>query len=160
MKGKRRKEIAPFNVARRLAGANRAVNPLTLLDFPHGPIYLGAPMPTIRDVVQALSKRAGVDAVLVLGRDGLPIDSVCGNGIDPDGVSALVPSVVEAVNQLGRAGQRGDLSMGVMECRGGFIIVSNLAAEALLAIFVRPDTNIGLLLFELRRYQSAIAGLL
>jgi len=138
----------------------RAVNPLTLLDFPHRPIYLGAPMPTIRDVVRALSKRAGVDAVLVLGRDGLPIDSVCHNGIDSDGVSALVPSVVEAVNQLGQAGQRGEMSLGVMECRGGFIIVSNVAAEALLAIFVRPDTNIGALLYELRRYQSAIAGLL
>src|SRR5947199_169266 len=31
-------------------------------------------MATIREVVEALSRRTGVDAVVVVGRDGLPID--------------------------------------------------------------------------------------
>src|SRR6266702_6755687 len=43
---------------------------------------LAAPMATIRDVVEALSRSNGVDAVVVVGRDGLPIDSRVANGVD------------------------------------------------------------------------------
>jgi uncharacterized protein len=117
-------------------------------------------MPTIRDVVQALSKRRGVDSVLVLGRDGLPIDSVCRDGVDADSVAALVPSVVGWCDKLGAAGHRGEIKASVVECEHGFIIVTVIAPEALLAMFVKPETNVGSVLYELRRYQSAIARLL
>ena len=49
-------------------------------------------MPGIRDVVQALQRRPGVEAVVVVGRDGLPIDS-SGQGVDADSVAALLPGV-------------------------------------------------------------------
>src|SRR5207247_1624489 len=39
-------------------------------------------MATIRDVVEALSRRAGVDAVVVVGRDGLPIASRTNDGVE------------------------------------------------------------------------------
>src|SRR5256885_4133707 len=52
-------------------------------------------MATIRDVVDALSRRAGVDAVVVVGRDGLPIDSRTGNGVDAENVAAHVPAVID-----------------------------------------------------------------
>src|SRR5690242_4869882 len=51
------------------------------------PIPSLAAVPTIREVVQALSRRSGVDAVLVVGRDGLPIDSHVANGVDGDSVA-------------------------------------------------------------------------
>src|SRR5260221_104039 len=44
-------------------------------------------MATIRDVVEALSRSNGVDAVVVVGRDGLPIDSRVANGVDADSVA-------------------------------------------------------------------------
>src|SRR5436309_8845647 len=53
---------------------------------------LAARMATIRDVVEALSRSNGVDAVLVVGRDGLPIDSRVANGVDAESVAALLPS--------------------------------------------------------------------
>src|SRR5689334_7061783 len=62
-----------------------------------------AAVPTIREVVQALSRRSGVDAVLVVGRDGLPIDSHVANGVDGDSVAALLPSVISGMTQLGQA---------------------------------------------------------
>lgn len=117
-------------------------------------------MPTIRDVVQALSKRRGVDSVLVMGRDGLPIDSVCRDGVDTDAVAALVPALVNWCNKVGTAGSRGTMQTSVMEYEGGFTIISVITTDAILALFVQPHTNVGSLLFELRRYQAAIAGLL
>jgi uncharacterized protein len=117
-------------------------------------------MATIRDVVEALSRRNGVDAVVVVGRDGLPIDSRAADGVDPESVAAVLPSVITGMTQLGQAGGRGEFGTGVLEFGGGLAVVSVLNADALLVVLVRPATNVGALLFDLRRHRSAIAGLL
>src|SRR5207249_3862231 len=72
-------------------------------------------MATIREVVEALSRRTGVDAVVVVGRDGLPIDSRTANGVDAESVAALLPSVINGMAQLGQAGGRGDFGAGVLD---------------------------------------------
>jgi predicted regulator of Ras-like GTPase activity (Roadblock/LC7/MglB family) len=117
-------------------------------------------MATIRDVVQALGQHEGVETVVVLGRDGLTIDSFSPNGLDSDGVAALVPSFVDACAKLGEVGIRGEFNAGVMEYGAGFVVVSVVTADALIAIVVRSGTNVGGLLYELRRYRTAIAELL
>src|SRR6266704_4864356 len=117
-------------------------------------------MATIRDVVEALSRRAGVDAVLVVGRDGLPIDSRAANGVDAENVAAILPSVINGMAQLGQAGGRGEFGTGVLEFGSGLAVVSLLSRDALLVMLVRPATNVGALLYDLRRHRSAIAGLL
>ena len=117
-------------------------------------------MPTIRDVVDALSRREGVDAVVVVGRDGLAIDSRTRNGVDAENVAAMLPSAINSMAQLGQAGGRGDFGTGVLEFGGGLALIAVLNADALLVVLVRPSTNVGDLLFDLRRHRSAIAGLL
>src|SRR5438132_3691062 len=72
-------------------------------------------MATIRDVVEAFSRRAGVDAVVVVGRDGLPIDSRTTNGVDAENVAALLPSVINGMTQLGQAGGGGGFGPRVVE---------------------------------------------
>ena len=117
-------------------------------------------MPTIRDVVQALGRRKGVSAVIVLGRDGLPIDAQSHNGLDPDGVAALVPALVTACTSIGAATACGQFDSGVVEFEGGMAMVTALTSDTLLAIVVSPQTNIGSLLYEIRKHRPAIAKLL
>lgn len=117
-------------------------------------------MATIRDLIQALGAREGVDAVVVVGRDGLPIDSMSANGIDPENVAALLPAAIKGLQDLGQAGSRGDFGTAVLEFGRGLAVVSVLSVDALLIVLVRPSTNVGSLLFDLRRHRSAIAGLL
>jgi predicted regulator of Ras-like GTPase activity (Roadblock/LC7/MglB family) len=117
-------------------------------------------MATIRDVVEALNRRAGVDAVVVVGRDGLAIDSRVKDGVDGESVAALLPSVINGMTQLGSAGGRGDFGTAVLEFGKGVAVVAVLNADALLVVLVQSDTNVGGLLFDLRRHRSAIAGLL
>ncbi len=117
-------------------------------------------MASIRDVVQALGRHEGVETVVLLGKDGLTIDSFSRNGLDSDGVAALVPSFVKACAKLGEAGSRGEFSAGVMEYADGFVLVSVATADVLIAIVVASGTNVGGLLYELRRYRTAIAELL
>src|SRR5260221_693212 len=58
---------------------------------------LPARMATIRDVVEALSRSNGVDAVVVVGRDGLPIDSRVANGVDAVSVARTLSEARSAL---------------------------------------------------------------
>lgn len=117
-------------------------------------------MPTIRDVVDAFARRDGVEAVIILGSDGLPIASRTPAGVDPEALAALIPSVLRACGQLGFSASGGDLEMGVLEFQGRAALVSNLTSEAKLLVLAAARANIGPLLFDLKRYRAEIAGLL
>lgn len=117
-------------------------------------------MANIHDIVAAFGRRDGVDAVIILGSDGLPIASHVADGADPELLAALVPNIVQAGEQLGQHAGRGDLSTGVLEFGAGLAVVANLSAEVKLLILVRPRTNIGPLLYDLTRHRAEIAGLL
>ena len=117
-------------------------------------------MATIRDVVEALGRRDGVEAVIILGNDGLPIDSRAGNGADTDLLAALIPNIVQACDQLGQSAAKGLLATGVLEYASGFAVVANLSADAKLLVMMRTRTNIGPLLYDLARFRAEIAGLL
>ena len=117
-------------------------------------------MSTIRDVVQALGGREGVDAVILLGRDGLTIDSHVSINVETDSISALVPSVVDTCNRLGLSSGRNQLATGVIEYTNGLAVIAQLTSETLLVVLVRQGINIGGLLFDLRRHRVGIANLL
>lgn len=116
-------------------------------------------MPTIRDLVGAIRQQDGVEAAIILGRDGLLIDSQVGSGVDPENVAAHIPSVISAADEFGTAAGRGRLTTGVLEHPGGMAIVSVLSDEAILLVLVQRTANVGQLLFELRRNREYIASL-
>ncbi len=116
-------------------------------------------MASIRDLVAALRQREGVDAAIVLGRDGLLIDSQAIEGMNAEDLAARIPPVLTPADELGVAAQRGELVTAVLEMQNGLAIVSALSAEAVLLVLVKPNANIGQLLYELRRNRQHIAAL-
>ncbi len=116
-------------------------------------------MPTIRDLVSALRRRDGVDAAVVLGRDGLLIDGACGGTLDADGLAAHVPPMVMAAMDLGIAGERGELGMMVLEYGAGNAILTAISTEAYLLVLLRPDANLSAILYDLRRHRAQIAAI-
>jgi predicted regulator of Ras-like GTPase activity (Roadblock/LC7/MglB family) len=116
-------------------------------------------MPSIRDLVGAIRQREGVDAAVVLGRDGLLIDSQVMAGLDAEDLAARIPSIIGPADELGEGIQRGALVTAVLEYEGGLAIVTVLNADAVLVVLVRADHNVGQLLFELRRNREHIAAL-
>lgn len=116
-------------------------------------------MASIRDLVAALRQREGVDAAIVLGRDGLLIDSQAIPGMNAEDLAARIPPVIGPADDLGAGAGRGELVTAVLEMREGLAIVSVLSAEAVLLVLVQPSANIGQLLYELRRNREHIAAL-
>ncbi len=116
-------------------------------------------MPNIRDLVAAIRQRDGVEAAVVLGRDGLLIDSQSVPGLDAEDLAARIPSIIGAADELGSAAGRGALTTAVLEHGSSVAVVSVLSPDAVLFVLVRPDANLGQLLFELRRNREHIAAL-
>jgi hypothetical protein len=116
-------------------------------------------MPTIRDLVAAIREREGVQAAVVLGRDGLVIDGQAVPALDTESVAAHVPPVLLAAEELGHASQGGPLQTAVLEHERGFSIVSALSPDAVLLVLASPSVQLAQLLYELRRNRANIASL-
>jgi predicted regulator of Ras-like GTPase activity (Roadblock/LC7/MglB family) len=116
-------------------------------------------MPTIRELVAAIAQREGVEAAIVLGRDGLLIDGRAGAGLDAERLAALVPAVAAAAEELSADARRGSLITAVLEYEHGLALVCSLTADAHLLVLVHPTANVGSLLFELRRHRGSIAAI-
>jgi predicted regulator of Ras-like GTPase activity (Roadblock/LC7/MglB family) len=116
-------------------------------------------LPTIRDLVGAIRQHDGVEAAVVLGRDGLLIDGQAVPNLDTEDVAARVPSIIAAADEFGTAAGRGALVTAVLEQARGLAVMAVLSQEAVLLVLVQPTANIGQLLFELRRNREHIAAL-
>lgn len=116
-------------------------------------------MPSIRELVGAISQREGVEATIVLGRDGLVIDSAVPPEMDADRLAAHIPSILAGGDDLGASAMRGPLTMAVIEHDGGIAVVCALSVEAVLLVVAKPDAHIASLLYELRRNRDQMAAL-
>jgi predicted regulator of Ras-like GTPase activity (Roadblock/LC7/MglB family) len=116
-------------------------------------------MPTIRDLVAAIRQREGVEAAVVLGRDGLLIDSQAVVNFDSEHIAAHVPSIIQFADEFGAAAARGALQTAVLEHEHGLALIACLSPDAVLLVLVQPPANLGQLLYELRRNRANIAAL-
>lgn len=117
-------------------------------------------MPTIRDLVGAIAQRDGVEAVILLGRDGLLIDGRTAPTLDAEHLSAHVPALITAAEELAVPAGRGPLVTSVLEYERGLAVVCALSVDAVLLVLVHPSANVGSLLFDLRRHRGNIASLI
>jgi uncharacterized protein len=116
-------------------------------------------MPTIRDLVSALRRRDGVQAAIILGRDGLLIDGATDSRFDAEGLAAHVPPLVNAATELGQTSARGDLGLVVLEYGNGVAVAASVSPDALLLILLAPGADLAALLYDLRRHRAHIAAL-
>ena len=116
-------------------------------------------MPTIRDLVATVRQFEGVDAAIVLGRDGLLIDSNAAAELDGEQVAAHVPSILQFCDELGAAARQGALQTAILELEQGMAVLAAMSAEVVLLVLLRPDANLGALLYDLRRHRASLAAL-
>jgi predicted regulator of Ras-like GTPase activity (Roadblock/LC7/MglB family) len=117
-------------------------------------------MMPLGEVVQRLAARDGVEAVLLLSSDGLPIDHAARSGFDSETVAALAATLAQHAARLGDGAGRGELAMGVLEYGRGLLVLARAGAGDWIAVIARADADIGPLLYDLRQHRSALATLL
>lgn len=117
-------------------------------------------LPTIRELVANLTQRDGVEAALLLGRDGMVIDGHCIPGLDLDQLAAHVPPLTSAADELSATGARGGLVTAVLEYERGYAVITTLGADAVLLVLVHPQANLASLIVDLRRHRGHIASII
>ena len=117
-------------------------------------------MPTIRELVATLTARPGVEAAVLLGRDGLLIDGAGADGLGLDAAAAYVPALIASSEELSSAIGRGRLEAEIMEFERGFAIIATLTTDVVLLVLVRPGGDLGSIVGEIRRHRSHIAAIL
>ena len=116
-------------------------------------------MPTIRELVNAIAQRDGVEAAIVLGHDGLLIDGTTSGDLDAELLAALTPGIVAAAAEFSTVSKRGSLISAILEFDRGVALLCSLTPDALLLVLVHPSANVGSLLYELRSHRGHIASL-
>ncbi len=112
-------------------------------------------MPTLRDLVSALRQRPGIDAAVVVGRDGLVIAGDASPHVDLDELGARVPPLIGALDGLTTGP-----STTVVEHEGGHLICVALpGSDAALLLLTRTAENLGQLVNELRRFRGRMPEL-
>lgn len=110
-------------------------------------------------VVHGLAARDGVEAVLLLSADGLPIEHAARKAFDSEAVAALAATLAQHADRLGGGAGWGDLATAVLEYAGGLLVLARAGATVWLAILAAADADIGPLLFDLRQHRSALSAL-
>jgi predicted regulator of Ras-like GTPase activity (Roadblock/LC7/MglB family) len=117
-------------------------------------------MAGLGEVVRGLAERKGVEAVLVLSADGLPIEHSSRVPFEPEAVAALTATMVQYATRLGLGAGRGAPRTSVIDYERGVLIVAQIGSGDSLAILAAPDADIGELLYDLRQHRPALAALL
>lgn len=116
-------------------------------------------MPTIRDLTVAIRQRPGIEAVVVLGRDGLLIDSQSTMEIDAEGLAARVPGIVASADEIGTTTGKGSARIALVEHENGYALISSIGDDALLCVLTSRTADLGSLLYDVRRHRESIARL-
>jgi predicted regulator of Ras-like GTPase activity (Roadblock/LC7/MglB family) len=114
----------------------------------------------LHEVVQQLAARDGVQGVLLLSGDGLPIEHAAPANLDAETVAALAATVARHAGRLGEGAGLGDVATGVLEYGSGLLVLARAGTEDWLAVLARADADIGPLLYDLRHHRAALASLL
>ncbi len=111
-------------------------------------------------LVHGLAGRSGVEAVLLVSHDGLPIQHAASSSVEPETIAALAATVGQHAGRLGQGAARGELQTAVLEYSKGLLVLARLGDGDWLALLTRPDADIGGLLYDLRQHRPAITSLL
>jgi len=117
-------------------------------------------MANLTQVVRGLADRGGVEAVLVLSGDGLPIEHASRGSFDPESLAALTATLLQYATRLGVGAARGALRNAVIEYEGGLLVIAQFGAGDCLAILATPGADVGPLLYDLRQHRPQLAALL
>jgi predicted regulator of Ras-like GTPase activity (Roadblock/LC7/MglB family) len=117
-------------------------------------------MTGLGDVVRSFAERAGVEAALLLSKDGLPIEHAARQPFESETVAALAATLAQYASRLGRGTGQGELHTAVLEFAGGLLVLAAVGAGDWLAILARSGADVGPLLYDLRHHRPALAALL
>jgi predicted regulator of Ras-like GTPase activity (Roadblock/LC7/MglB family) len=122
-------------------------------------------MADLTEILEGFTRVRGVSAALVVGQDGLVLQSAKGKGnedgeTDVDVLGAVAASGLVPAQEVGQETQRGRLLQGIYEYERGVVVMEPLGSSAILVVVTTAAANLGLLRLQARKVHGDLESAL
>ncbi len=120
-------------------------------------------MADLDELLTSFTKVRGVTAALVVGQDGLVLQSATAAGAeesDVDVLGAMASSGLLPAQEIGAETGRGRLMQGIYEYEQGVVVIEPIANSAILVVVTSAAANLGLLRLQARKVHADIEAAL
>jgi predicted regulator of Ras-like GTPase activity (Roadblock/LC7/MglB family) len=109
-------------------------------------------MNTLKSLLQDLTDLEGINATVLVNRDGFAIDGMMsGAQIDMEYMAAIISAGVGSSEQMSRQLELGSINLNMVECEKGVIMVVLLGENAVLAVVADPTVALGSIRYQLKK---------
>lgn len=115
----------------------------------------------MKNLLGDLLRVEGVNAAVVVGRDGFVIEGLAGGGrLDIEAVGAVISTGIGSAEVMGNALAVGEMSQAMVEYKGGVIVMGLVTRDAILALVADQKANLGNIRYQLKQRTPEIARVL
>lgn len=114
-------------------------------------------MADLDELLNGFTRVRGVSAALVVGQDGLVLQSATAPGadeVDADVLGAVASSGLVPAQEIGGETGRGRLLQGIYEYENGVVVIEPIGQTAILVVVTSAAANLGLLRLQARKVHS------
>ena len=116
-------------------------------------------MADLEELLNGFTRVRGVSAALVVGQDGLVLQSATAPGadeVDADVLGAVASSGLVPAQEIGGETGRGRLLQGIYEYEKGVVVIEPIGQTAILVVVTTAAGNLGLLRLQARKVHSEL----
>jgi uncharacterized protein len=139
----------------------------TFKDFKGQPIEKLAPkdeektMNTLKRLLKELTDIEGINAAVVVNRDGFMIDGMMTVGqIDMEYMAAIISAGVGSSEQMANRLELGAIALNMVECERGVVMVILINDDAIMAVVADPNVTLGSVRYQIKKRISDIRNAL
>lgn len=116
-------------------------------------------MADLDELLAGFTRVRGVSAALVVGQDGLVLQSAIAPGAeeaDVDVLGAMASSGLVPAQEIGSETGRGRLLQGIYEYESGVVVIEPIGGSAILVVVTTASANLGLLRLQARKVHADV----
>ena len=108
-------------------------------------------MATMKGLLNELVRVEGINAAVVVGRDGFVIEGETNGRLDMEAVGAVISTGIGSAEVMGSALAVGEMTQGMVEYRDGVIVMGLLGNKAVLAVVAGKQANLGNVRYQVKQ---------
>jgi predicted regulator of Ras-like GTPase activity (Roadblock/LC7/MglB family) len=118
-------------------------------------------MNTLKSLLTELTDLEGINAAVVVNRDGFMIDGVIrASQIDMEYMAAIISAGIGSSEQMATQLDLGEINLNMVECEKGVVMVILLDDDAIMAVVADPTATLGNIRYQLKKRLPAIRSVL
>ncbi|CAK0740462.1 Predicted regulator of Ras-like GTPase activity, Roadblock/LC7/MglB family [Gammaproteobacteria bacterium] len=103
---------------------------------------------------------AEIEASAIISADGLTLAALLPQEVDEDRVGAMAAAMLSLGERTAYELARGELEQVMVKGSNGYILMSHIGKDAVLAVIARKDAKLGLIFLDAKRAAKNIADIL